>query len=456
MNDARTTSRLVCAWLLALCAGMARADPQVGWWWNPDESGRGFFIESQNGTFYLATYLYADDGRARWLVSGGPNADPNHWAGRLQEFRGGQTLFGSYALPSGPADVGAIAVDFADATHGTITWPGGVVAIERDLFGTPPAMYQPESGWWWNPAESGSGYSIEVQGGNLFFVGFMYDAASNPVWYFSAGPMSTPTTYSGALQQFANGQTLTGAYRAPGAPTTLGTLQVAFIAPDAATLTFTGTAAAQGQLAPHDGQSREVPIQREFKPGPHRYERPNSYTGSFTHTFELKQNFLPPLESISATAVATGSGVTWKSSGTPATPTGMLGAVTQYAPSGGTVSVTVNYASKSPIERCTGYGSRSFDFVDSGSSLLISDLAQYSLVISVDEGNLQVPVQLTCVDANGHVTIRNITAAYAVRILPPLRFAQDDVVSGAVGPAPGGFGITRTGSWSLTPNPNGF
>ena len=39
----------------------------------------------------------------------------------------------------------------------------------------------------WNSADSGSGDSIEVQGNNLFFVGFRYDGAGNPVRYYSAG-----------------------------------------------------------------------------------------------------------------------------------------------------------------------------------------------------------------------------------------------------------------------------
>ena len=459
MINARTLFRLAGAWLLALCAGLAQADPQVGWWWNPNESGRGFFIESQNGIFYLATYLYADDGRARWLVSGGPNADPNHWAGRLQEFHGGQTLFGPYALPSGPSDVGPIAVDFADDTHGTITWPGGVVQIERDMFGTPPANYQPESGWWWNPAESGSGYSIEVQGGNLFFVGFMYDAAGNPVWYFSAGPMTTPTTYTGTLQQFANGQTLTGAYRPPDAPANIGSLAVAFTAPDGATLTFTGLGAHSGDLATHDGQSRNITIQREFKPGPHKYDVPVSYTGSFAQFYQLEQSL--PLDTISATALAIGA-VKWScvagcENSHPPTPPGMFGQAYKYVPTGGKVTVVVTYKSVSVVANCFGTAREDFAFVDAGSALLITDLAQYTMQIAIDASNLQVPVEVTCIPPAGPSYTKKVIGAYNVHLVTssPL-FAQNVVMTGSVGPIDEGFGITRTGSWMLLSNPNGF
>jgi hypothetical protein len=71
--------RALATLLLALaCCNAAHADPEVGWWWNPDESGRGFFIESQGGNVFLAGYFYENDGRATWLVSSsrsGPSAN---------------------------------------------------------------------------------------------------------------------------------------------------------------------------------------------------------------------------------------------------------------------------------------------------------------------------------------------------------------------------------------------
>ena len=79
-------------WLALCLCNAAVAAPQAGWWWNPAESGRGFFIESQGGIFYMAAYLYADDGRARWLVAGGPNADPYHYTGRLLAYANGTLL----------------------------------------------------------------------------------------------------------------------------------------------------------------------------------------------------------------------------------------------------------------------------------------------------------------------------------------------------------------------------
>src|SRR5215510_10193055 len=111
------------AWIFSMAliaSSSAAAAPQAGWWSHEAESGRGFFVESQDGIMYLAGYLYDENGRARWLVSGGPNDDPYNFSGRLSEYTGGQSLFGAYKPPANPADAGAVTVRFQDDTHGTI------------------------------------------------------------------------------------------------------------------------------------------------------------------------------------------------------------------------------------------------------------------------------------------------------------------------------------------------
>jgi hypothetical protein len=66
----------------------------------------------------------------------------------------------------------------------------------------------------------------------------MYDDSGNPVWYFSAGPMATPTRYEGEILQFSGGQTLTGPYQPPGTPDKIGKLTIDFLTTDEADLTF--------------------------------------------------------------------------------------------------------------------------------------------------------------------------------------------------------------------------
>src|SRR5438067_6645351 len=103
MFNAKTT--LLCGLLLLQCAFVSNshAAPETGWYWNPNESGRGFFVESHDGVTFIGAYLYDTDGHATWFVAGGPNNDPYTYTGDLYNKTGGQTLFGSYVAPGGAA-----------------------------------------------------------------------------------------------------------------------------------------------------------------------------------------------------------------------------------------------------------------------------------------------------------------------------------------------------------------
>ncbi|HEX8952074.1 MAG TPA: hypothetical protein VF945_09540, partial [Polyangia bacterium] len=72
----------------------------------------------------------------------------------------------------------------------------------------------PRTGWWWNPAEDGRGFSIEVRGNHIFFASFLYDVSGRATWYVSSGAVSLDgSLYSDVLYSAKNGQTLGGAYR---------------------------------------------------------------------------------------------------------------------------------------------------------------------------------------------------------------------------------------------------
>ena len=231
----RTLGHAALAMLLSLPA--LAFEP--GWWWNPAQSGRGFSIESQGSSLFMAGYLYADDGRATWLVSGGPMTDATSYSGPLVSYQGGQSLTGAYqpaAIANGNA--GTLTLRFTDPTHATLTWPGGTMAIERFVFGGGGSTFLPETVWWWNPAESGRGFAIEVQGSTLVMAGYMYDAAGNPTWYVSSGPMASATLYRGNWEQYRDGQTLAGAYRPPTAAGSAGSVTLQFTSRTTANLTL--------------------------------------------------------------------------------------------------------------------------------------------------------------------------------------------------------------------------
>jgi hypothetical protein len=196
--------------------------PQTGWWWNPNESGRGFGIEVKGRNLFYAAFLYDTDGRATWTIAAGPTSiDGSVFAGDLLKFGGGQSLTGAYRAPGPAQKAGTILMTFNTAQAGTMVWPGGFVPIQRFDFNgvnAPPQQGVPESGWWWNPAESGRGYFIEWQNGIMDMAGFMYDDAGNPIWYLVVQATPNPATLSSTWTRYANGQTLTGAYKPPSSP----------------------------------------------------------------------------------------------------------------------------------------------------------------------------------------------------------------------------------------------
>lgn len=73
---------------------------------------------------------------------------------------------------------------------------------------TAASAFTPESGTWWNPAEPGSGYLIEVQDNFVFFAGYLYKADGQPMWYTSQGAMSGNARFTGVLSSFTGGQCL--------------------------------------------------------------------------------------------------------------------------------------------------------------------------------------------------------------------------------------------------------
>ena len=214
--------------------------PQTGWWWNPAEDGRGFSIEARGNNLFFASFLYDVSGRSTWYVSSGPSSlDGSYYSGDLLAAHGGQTLAGPYRGFPALERVGNVTLAFNAADQGTMVWPGGVVPLQRfDIVpngrALPAAAGQPESGWWWNEAEAGRGFFMEWQGGNLDIAGYMYDDAGNPVWYLTVGPIGgapAARSFGGSWWSYANGQTLTGAWK----PNSRTSTNVA-----ALTITFTG------------------------------------------------------------------------------------------------------------------------------------------------------------------------------------------------------------------------
>jgi len=367
-------------------AGMATAEPQNGWWWNPAEEGRGFFIEHRDGFMFVGSYGYDASGRATWFVSGAATPDPNHYSGPLYSMHGGQSLYGAYRAPVGPDASGTLSIDFTDETHGTLRWPGGTVAIERLVFGGESTPDQPTSGWWWNANEDGSGYSVEIQGGMLVIVGFMYDDNGAPTWYLSAGPMGSPTTYRGTLLSYANGQSIGGTYRRP-TSAAIGTLDIAFNAFDRATLTFSDSTSAIAKsmtARPQAGLSRLTQVTAML---PTRFVVPDHYVGWFRAETTVQYAALDETVRLVGTIdhmprVASGS--------------------SRFAATAATIVATLT--SISPV--CRGTGARVFTGRDIvlPNALKLNVNARGDFTFDLDLSLSPIPTVLTCNYPLGEVT----------------------------------------------------
>jgi hypothetical protein len=110
--------------------------PQAGWWWAPSEGGRGFAVEIQGNSMFLAGYMYDNSGTAIWYAAGPTPMSGLNYLGVWQQYANGQTLTGSYK----PAtvintDVGPATIQFTSTTTGQMTFPDGhTVMIERYAF----------------------------------------------------------------------------------------------------------------------------------------------------------------------------------------------------------------------------------------------------------------------------------------------------------------------------------
>jgi hypothetical protein len=111
--------------------------PEPGWWWAPNEGGRGYSIEIQGGVMYLAAYMYDAQGNPVWYASGPANMTGlMTYQGTWQQYGNGQTLTGTWH----PAQVtnsnaGSVTIQFSSTTAAMLTFPDGrQVAIERFAF----------------------------------------------------------------------------------------------------------------------------------------------------------------------------------------------------------------------------------------------------------------------------------------------------------------------------------
>lgn len=114
--------------------------PETGWWWNAQQSGRGWFMEVQKsagGTpmLYLVGYMYDAEGPASWHVSTGPMTTATLYEGTLTRHQGGSPITTTTGTsPSTSSSLGAISIQFTSAGTARLILPGNAGSVDLTRF----------------------------------------------------------------------------------------------------------------------------------------------------------------------------------------------------------------------------------------------------------------------------------------------------------------------------------
>ncbi|HYC35324.1 MAG TPA: hypothetical protein VEC19_02795 [Usitatibacter sp.] len=113
--------------------------PENGWWWNEQESGRGFFMEWQGGTLDIAGYMYDDRGDPVWYLTVGPiggTETARQFQGNWWSYSGGQALTGAWRQNSRTdSNVAPLSITFSGPDTALMTLPNGrTTQLKRHRF----------------------------------------------------------------------------------------------------------------------------------------------------------------------------------------------------------------------------------------------------------------------------------------------------------------------------------
>lgn len=95
--------------MLLLAPFMATAQaiyPEDGWWWDPQESGRGYLMERQEDTIFMTSFHFSAVGEPEWLTITGdfvPDTESESiigtMTGEVLRFTDGQCIGCEYTPP---------------------------------------------------------------------------------------------------------------------------------------------------------------------------------------------------------------------------------------------------------------------------------------------------------------------------------------------------------------------
>jgi hypothetical protein len=99
--------------------------------------------------------------------------------------------------------------------------------------------FVPQLGLWWNPAESGTGYSLDVKHGVLVVTIYSYTGTGEPIWYLASGPI-TNNSFTATIDKYGGGPCISCTFKANAIRGNDGTISITFTSPITATVTLPG------------------------------------------------------------------------------------------------------------------------------------------------------------------------------------------------------------------------
>jgi hypothetical protein len=131
-------------------------------------------------------------------------------------------------------------------TAPSVTTSDGTVVPNASVFMTTPFIVYPDTfvaplpGLWWNPNESGTGYSLDTNHGAVVATIYSYTLDGLPIWYLASGTIDSNNIVTATLYKYRSGQCISCAYMAPADDGNDGTVTIQFTSPTSAIMTLPG------------------------------------------------------------------------------------------------------------------------------------------------------------------------------------------------------------------------
>jgi hypothetical protein len=139
------------AWLMNLLLGLLLASsgalaqssivgkplpfgPETGAWWNPSESGRGYWIEVQDNYLLMHGFAYTAAGQPLWFQASGLMSGNAGFDATLYSFKDGQCFGCAFRVPVIGQNYGTVSLRFKTETTADLYWPGIVTPIPIQRF----------------------------------------------------------------------------------------------------------------------------------------------------------------------------------------------------------------------------------------------------------------------------------------------------------------------------------